>query len=79
MTDKVRQWVRCALVRSLKTAAQSAVALIGTSVYMGDVSWPLIGSAALLAAVLSILTSLAGIPEVEEGASVIKLKEETNA
>lgn len=79
MTDKLKQWLRCACVRSLKTAAQSAVALIGTSVYMGDVSWPLIGSAALLAAVLSILTSLAGIPEVEDGASVARLKGENDA
>ena len=76
MTDKLRQWLKAAAVRAVKTAAQTAVALIGSSVYISDVSWPLIGSAALLAAVLSLLTSLAGIPEVEDGASVAAIKRE---
>ena len=72
-TDKLLAWLHASAVRAVKTAAQTACALIGTSVYISDVSWPLIGSAALLAAVLSLLTSLAGIPEVDDGASVLSL------
>lgn len=58
-------WVRAAGVRALKTVAQTAVATIGTSVAMGDVNWILVGSASLLAGILSILTSVAGLPEVK--------------
>lgn len=81
-TDRLLAWLHAAVARAVKTAAQVCVALIGTSVYMSDVSWPLIGSAALLAAVLSLLTSLAGIPEVDDGASVLSLgkdKEDVDA
>lgn len=76
MREKLIQWLHAALVRSVKTAAQSAVAIIGTSVCMDDVSWALVGSSAALAAVLSLLTSLAGIPEVEDGASVAAISKE---
>lgn len=62
-------WAKAAMVRAVKTAAQAAVAIIGTSVAMGQVDWVMCGSAAALAAVLSLLTSVAGIPEVEGGAS----------
>lgn len=62
-------WFKAAAVRAIKTAAQSAVAIIGTSVALGQVDWALCGSAAALAAVLSLLTSVAGIPEVDGGAS----------
>lgn len=65
----VKAWIKAAAVRAIKTAAQSAVAIIGTSVAMGQVDWALCGSAAALAAVLSLLTSVAGIPEVDGGAS----------
>ena len=58
-------WVRAAGVRAIKTVAQTAVATIGTSVAMGDVNWLLVGSASLLAGILSILTSVAGLPEVK--------------
>ena len=58
-------WVRAAGVRAIKTVAQTAVATIGTSVAMGDVNWILVGSASLLAGILSILTSVAGLPEVK--------------
>lgn len=61
-------WFKAAAVRAVKTAAQSAVAIIGTSVAMGQVDWALCGSAAALAAVLSLLTSVGGIPEVDGGA-----------
>ena len=58
-------WIRAAGVRAIKTVAQTAVATIGTSVAMGDVNWILVGSASLLAGILSILTSVAGLPEVK--------------
>lgn len=73
MTDRLIRWGAAAGVRAVKTAAQSAIGTIGASVAMGDVDWMLVGSAALLAAIVSLLTSLAGIPEVDEGASVAKL------
>ena len=59
-----KAWFRAAGVRAVKTVAQTAVATIGTSVAMGDVNWILVGSASLLAGILSILTSVAGLPEV---------------
>lgn len=73
MTEKLIKWAACAGVRAVKTAAQSAIGTIGASAAMGEVDWALVGSAALLAAIVSLLTSLAGIPEVDEGASVAKL------
>ena len=60
-----KAWFRAAGVRAIKTVAQTAVATIGTSVAMGDVNWLLVGSASLLAGILSILTSVAGLPEVK--------------
>jgi hypothetical protein len=59
-----KEWVKAALVRSIKTVAQTAVATIGTSVSMGEVNWILVGSASALAGLLSLLTSVAGLPEV---------------
>ena len=70
---EIKQWALAAGVRAVKTAAQSAIGTIGASVAMGEVDWALVGSAALLAAIVSVLTSLAGIPEVEGGASVAKI------
>lgn len=61
-----KTWAKAAGVRALKTCAQTAVATIGTSVAMGDVQWALVGSASLLAGILSLLTSVAGLPEVKE-------------
>lgn len=60
-----KKWFRAAGVRAVKTVAQTAVATIGTSAAMGDVNWILVGSASLLAGILSILTSVAGLPEVK--------------
>ena len=64
--DYWKKWVKAAGIRALKTVAQTAVATIGTSAVMGDVNWIAVGSAALLAGILSLLTSVAGIPEVEK-------------
>lgn len=60
-----RLWCRCALVRCLKTCAQTAVATIGTTAMMSEVDWMMVGSTAVLAGILSILTSIAGLPEVK--------------
>lgn len=62
-----KKWLHCAMVRSLKTVAQTAVASIGTSAVIGDVNWVAVASASALAGVLSILTSIAGIPEAKDG------------
>ena len=59
------QWLKAAGIRALKTVAQSAIATIGVSATMGEVNWLIVGSASLLAGILSLLTSLAGLPEVE--------------
>jgi len=58
-------WWKYAGIRALKTFCQTAIASIGTSATMGEVNWLIVGSTSLLSAILSILTSLAGIPEVE--------------
>lgn len=59
------RWWKAAGVRAIKTVAQTAVAMIGTSAVMGDVDWIMVGSASLLAGILSLLTSVAGLPELE--------------
>lgn len=61
-----RKWFKAAGIRAIKTMAQAAIAMIGTSVVLEDVSWQVTASAAVLAGVLSMLTSVAGLPEVEE-------------
>lgn len=71
--EQVLEWARAAGVRALKSMAQAAVAIIGTATIMGDVSWQTVASAAVLTGVVSLLTSVAGIPEVADGASVAKI------
>lgn len=66
MSDKSKKWIKAAGVRAIKTVAQTAVATIGTSAVIGDVNWAMVASASALAGVLSILTSVAGLPEVNE-------------
>jgi len=63
---KTKQWLKAAAVRAVKTMAQSAIAMIGTSVVIADIDWKLVLSASIVAGILSILTSLAGLPEVPE-------------
>ncbi len=65
MNEYAKKWMRAAAVRAVKTVAQTAVATIGTAMAMGDVNWPLVVSAAALAGVLSLCTSVAGLPEVD--------------
>lgn len=61
-----KKWWKAAGVRAIKTVAQTAVAMIGTSVVIADVDWLMVVSASALAGVLSLLTSIAGLPEIKE-------------
>lgn len=62
-----KTWLKAAAVRAVKTVAQTAASLIGVGAVMADVDWIMVGSASLLAGILSLLTSVAGLPEVKEG------------
>ena len=72
MSEKAKKWVKAAGTRAVKTIAQTAIATIGTAAVLGSVDWVMVASASALAGILSILTSIAGLPEVD-----IDDKEET--
>ena len=67
MIKNWKNWFKAAGIRAIKTIAQTAIATIGTSAVMGDVNWVMVASASALAGILSMLTSVAGLPEVNEG------------
>lgn len=67
MNDKTKTWLKAAGVRAVKTVAQTAVATIGTATVIGGVNWVMVLSSSALAGVLSLLTSVAGLPEIKEG------------
>ena len=66
MSNYAKKWLKAAAVRAVKTVAQTAVATIGTAAALGDVNWVMVASASALSGVLSLLTSVAGLPEVKE-------------
>ena len=64
--EYIVKWLKAAGMRAIKTVAQTAVATIGSAAVMGEVNWMMVGSASLLSGILSVLTSVAGLPELEE-------------
>lgn len=64
MKTNFKEWIKCAGIRAIKTVAQTAVATIGVSAVISDVNWIAVGSASLLAGIISMLTSVSGLPEV---------------
>ena len=64
--EKFQKWLKASGVRALKTVCQTAVALLGTSMFMSEVEWGVVVSASVLAGIVSLLTSVAGLPELEE-------------
>lgn len=66
MSEHAKKWMKAAGIRAVKTLAQTAIAVIGTSATIGAVNWGYTASASVLAALLSLLTSVAGLPEVEK-------------
>lgn len=65
MKDNFKKWIKAAAVRAIKTVAQTAIATIGTTAMIREVDWAIVLSTSALAGVLSVLTSIAGLPEVE--------------
>lgn len=66
MKTSFKEWIKAAGIRAIKTVAQTAVATIGTSAVIGDVNWVMVASASALAGILSLLTSVAGLPELDK-------------
>lgn len=67
-----KEWAKYALWRAVRTVAQTAIATIGTSAVLSDVDWRIVASASILAGILSVLTSIAGLPEVDDDAPMDK-------
>ena len=67
MINNFKKWVKCAGIRAIKTVAQTAVGSIGASAVFSEVNWKIVVSSALLAGVVSLLTSIGGLPEVKDG------------
>lgn len=65
MSESAKKWLRAAGVRAVKTVAQTFVASVGTAAVMGDVNWPMVASASVLAGILSLATSINGLPELD--------------
>lgn len=63
---RIKEWLKCAGIRAIKTICQTAIATIGTTTMFNQVDWKVVGYSSLLAGILSLLTSLAGLPELEE-------------
>ena len=66
MRDYWSRWIKAAAIRAIKTVAQTAIATIGTSAIISDVDWRIVLSASVLAGIISLLTSVAGLPEVKD-------------
>lgn len=66
MKENFKKWLKAAGIRAIKTICQTAIATIGTTTMFNEVNWVMVGSTSLLAGILSLLTSLAGLPELEE-------------
>lgn len=66
MSDKTKKWIKAAAIRAIRTVAQTAIATIGTAALLTEINWTVVVSASALAGLLSVLTSLAGLPEVNE-------------
>lgn len=66
MSEKTKKWFKAAGIRAIKTVAQTAIATIGTTALITEVNWAVVAAASALAGALSLLTSVAGLPEVEE-------------
>lgn len=62
---RIQEWTKAATIRAVRTAAQTALSTIGTSMVLNDINWTMVVSASVLAGILSLLTSLAGLPEVK--------------
>lgn len=79
MNGKCKRWLAAAAIRAVKTMAQTAVALIPVGVSVTEVTWPMVLGVSALAGICSLLTSIAGLPEVEDGAPLSELKEGQDA